>query len=176
MVIGSGVWSEMNETALILEHRAMAYAIASDFYIPGATYEDVRQEALIGLLQAVRQHNPELGPLKPFASKVIHRRLMDAVTAARRGKQRLLTESARTGMNDDHELVPVLDVLPDLDSDPVDVIGKADDFRRLRLAVRCLSPLERTSLGRLLNGVEYVGEKSIDNALQRARRKLRAAA
>lgn len=166
----------MTETELVRQHIGVAFNIASDFFIPGASFDDVRQEALIGLLQAIRSHDPELGPFRPFAAKVIHRRLMDAVTAALRGKQLPLTQSVREGRDDDHALISIIDLIPDPNSDPADRFERRQELRNVLSALRALPPLERESLAHVMAGREYVGNKRLDNAAYRARAKLKAAA
>lgn len=56
------------------------------------------------------------------------------------------------------------------------VVVARETLARMVAAVAGLSPLEREALARVANGDPYSGEKSIDNALVRARHKLRKAA
>lgn len=166
----------MTESELVSQHIGVAFKIASEFFIPGASSEDVLQEALIGLLQAIRSHNPTLGPFRPFAAKLIHRRLMDAVTAALRGKQRPLTQSVREGRDDEYKLISIVDLVADPNSDPADRFERRQELRNVLSALRALPPLEREALSHVMAGREYVGDKRIDNAVYRARAKLKAAA
>lgn len=65
-------------------HRPIAHAIARDYFIRGASREDVEQEALIALWEACRCYDRSKGTFPPFARIVIHRRLRDAVKIANR--------------------------------------------------------------------------------------------
>lgn len=159
----------MTEEQQVRRWAPLAYRIAAGFYLPGADWEDVRQEALLGLLEAVRTHDPARGELGLHAAAVIRRRLVDAVIAARRGRRLILTDAARV-----------------VDDRPAggDVFALADARDELRGRLASLSPLELGACVGSAAGFSYVeiagrlgvGVKQVDNAAQRARVKLRAAA
>lgn len=148
----------MTVPALWTKHRPIAYAIARDYFIPGADRDDVRQEALIGLWIAARAYKKEKGPFPAFARVVVQRHLKDRVKAANRPKARLLTDADRTAE------------IADRTADETDT-----QLSLLVDALPTLSELERRALAASLNG-QPITSKQQDNALQRARTKLRRAA
>lgn len=150
---------------MVEQHRLLAYRVARDYWLPGADRDDVRQIALIALWEAARCYRPGIGTFPSFAETVIRRRLCSAVRAARREKRQVLTDAARE------------DVLSRVTSneDPARTVELRDDLARLAAVMRTLSPVEREGMRRVVNELPYVGRKDLDNGVQRARRKLRAA-
>jgi RNA polymerase sporulation-specific sigma factor len=168
-----------NEAALVASHRGLAEAIASDYFIPGADREDVIQEALIGLLVAARMFDGR-GEFKAFAGMVVRRWVQTEVTRARREKRRPITEAVRTlrdpETGDDWA---ASELIEDHYSNVLDLLTGREDYARFAAAVRSLTDLERRAIAALVNEEHpHSGgtDKSLDNALQRARAKLRKAA
>lgn len=169
----------MTVPALWLEHRPLARSIARDYFLPGAEPQDVEQEALIGLWEASRDFNG-YGTFKQFAAMVIRRRLQTCVKHANREKHKPLTGAARNSWAEDGEPRPILDTLPHLHQ----VADLAEDHEQIRAVLasiaRDLTPIERQAVIGIASGLSYaeigLPFKQIDNALARARRKLRAAA
>lgn len=162
---------------LFSAHRKIAFSVAREFYLPGADREDVQQEALIGLWDAARSFRADGGSsFRNFAFIVIRRHLADCVTRANRLKQLVLTDAARVfgeDEDDDFEL-RVEDVLVE-PHDLVDLIVTAEELRGLVGKLSGLTELERAAIARVVNGLGCA-EDRMDNALQRAKRKLREAA
>lgn len=148
--------------SLFARHRAIALGIAKDYYLPGGDRDDVRQEALIALWIACRDHDPKKGPFPSFARMVVRRRLDSCVKQARRPKQLVLTDAARDDWDGP--------TLPDACTVAID----RERLRSVAAAVCTLTQLERQSLRRLLNG-EPQRDKQDENTRWRLRRKLRAA-
>lgn len=169
------------EEDLVRQWERFAYAIAHDFFLPGADVEDLKQEALVGLLGGLRAHEPNRGPLKAFLGLAIRRHMITAVKFARARKHLVLTESARRGVSDEGEELEILDTLSDPQADPHERF-----LLRMRLAAIVSGLDSLTDLERrwLLASIHEEGwshtdgqtNKSADNAVQRARRKLREAA
>jgi RNA polymerase sporulation-specific sigma factor len=164
--------------ALWLKHRRLAGQIACDYYLPGYERQDVVQEAEIALWVACRQFDGS-GEFRGFAAMVIRRRLNTCVKMANRKKHEPLNLSARVTIEEDGDVTHIADQLPCLHQ----VSDRVEDREQLRAVLRAidrdLSEFERHCVVGLACGLEYVelGEfKSVDNALQRARAKLRAAA
>jgi RNA polymerase sigma factor (sigma-70 family) len=143
--------------ALWTKHRPIALAIARDYRIPGLDPDDTRQEALVALWEATGIHDPERGPFPPLARTVIHRHLRDLLQAATRQKRTALI---------DHDAEPVA---------RDDSAGR-EQLSLLVDALPTLTELERAAVRAHLNGVPTSSSKRHDNALNRARAKLRAAA
>jgi RNA polymerase sporulation-specific sigma factor len=160
--------------ALVDRFRPMVRGMAGDRYLPGGDLDDLVQEGMIGLWHALRDHDAERGPFAPFARLCVDRRMWAAVTRANRHRHRLLQDAA-----------PVDGCLemPDLHPDPADLACAHDAIRGLGAHVRAtLSDLEQDVLALYAAGESYdaiaqvleVHRKGIDNALQRARRKVSA--
>lgn len=155
------------------DHLGLAYWIADQHYLPGGDRDDVRQEAAIALWQAVCDYQPGHGTtFKTFANLVIYRRLAAAIKNANRGKHLVLTRSARVTTDADGQPVDLVELLPGRDM--VDDIADRHELHRIRLAATRLTTRERQALGWILDGKNYRGRKDIDNAADRARRKLAA--
>lgn len=172
-------------------HAPLARAIASEFYLPGADRDDVVQEAMIALWIAAREYRPERGmSFRSFAAFVIRRRLVTALMTANAHKHRHLSE-ALSAIERDGEIVDLLEFVADEAADPARIVEDREEALRLLRIVRDeLSPTERHAVIAVANGLSYleIGEadgasatfrsdgrrryKRVENALQRARRKL----
>lgn len=151
--------------SLFVAHRHLAESEARAWFLPGADAEDVRQEALVALWEAARAFDPVLEvPFTAFARLVIRRRLRDAVRRANGGNHRILTDAVRN-----HDVPTSHD----------EVFEARAQLRALASAYQDLSPLEQRSLSAITSGrpASTVGTaRQVDNAVQRARRKLKATA
>jgi DNA-directed RNA polymerase specialized sigma24 family protein len=130
------------------------------YAVPGYEPEDLAQEARLALFQAG-------DPVGPLATVVIQRRLISLLRSATRERQRALNDSVRR--HDEHA---ALDLLPG-GRDPADVVCARDELRRRG---ETLTPSERRALVYVVAGIPYERDRRVDNAVTRARRKLRAAA
>lgn len=157
----------MNTPALFTKHRPIALAIAREWHIPGGNDDDVRQEALIALWEAARNHDPDRGPFPPHARAVIRSRLRDKLRDSRRHQQLVLTEAVR-------------DWDAPTNADTHQRLEERDHVRHLTQRITQLPLFERKCLiGVVFEGRTYKqlgNRKQVDNALQNARRKLRQAA
>jgi RNA polymerase sporulation-specific sigma factor len=170
---------------LVDEHRAMARAIAARYYAPGLDRGDLEQEALIGLQKAARDYDGSLGSsFKAFASLCIERHVMTAVKTATRQKHEPLNHGARLEqpLSEDADAGTLGDVVADTSArEPAEILITKEELEHLSDIVQeRLTELERRCLMMVADGIRYkqiastLGEteKSVDNALQRARRKL----
>lgn len=177
----------MTEDQAVREWAPYARRVAREFFLPGADHDDVEQEALIGLLDGLRDYRPELGRLQTFLHTCIRRQLITALKTARRLKHSPLTDSTRDVLTTDDDgqraLLPIVDTLEDPRADPVDILIGRDELAEFMARMETLSPLERRAVIGLANGLTYaeidggpagVKPKWVDNALTRARRKLAA--
>jgi RNA polymerase sporulation-specific sigma factor len=161
---------------LLRRHRGLLEEQARRFYLPGGDADDVLQEARIGFAQAARCYHPDHGAsFATFARLCVTRQLASAVTAARRGKHQPLNDAARGGAAD-----RAWACLPARE-DASDLALAHERLAELRAAAQGLSALERQLLAHALVGwssgetARRLGlkRKSADNALQRARSKVR---
>ncbi|MDX1511269.1 MAG: sigma-70 family RNA polymerase sigma factor, partial [Nitriliruptorales bacterium] len=144
----------------------------------------VVQEGMIGLYNAVRDFDPTNGAsFRAFADLCVTRQVLTAIKTATRLKHTLLNMSVSLDRPPDGEDSDrtVADIVPEPDSDPLDHVIENDSLRRLHRTVNeILSDLEADVLRLYVEGRSYeeIAEslgrrtKSIDNALQRIKRKV----
>jgi RNA polymerase sporulation-specific sigma factor len=168
----------MTVIQLWTKNRPIAYGIARDFYIPGADRDDVTQEALIALWVAARDYQPESGPFRSFAALVIKRRLGSCVKMAQTYKHAALSTAVRTILSEDGDRQEIAGLLPYLHQ----VTDVVEDRERLALIIAAiksdLTEFERECIVGIASGKGYLElgpYKKVDNALFRARRKLKLA-
>jgi len=162
---------------------------ASSYFLAGGDSDDLIQEGLVGLYKAVRDYRTDReSSFRNFAELCITRQIITAVKTATRNKHSPLNgyvsfASSPAGAAGDGD--PTLDeVIPGPEArDPV---IQAISSEELRCLVDCLSTalseLESRVLSLYLDGYSYeaIGErlgcdtKTVDNALQRVKRKVGA--
>ncbi len=170
--------------ALAARYAAYIRARASTFFLPsGGSAQDLAQEGLLGLYQSVRDYRPGRCGFAAFARVCIDRQILTAVKAATREKHRAINTAVPLDapIRADSALT-LADVLPGPDRhNPEHEAIRRLECRELLGSMRALlSPLEYTAAADCLAGLSYreisaqagLGQKSIDNALQRAKRKL----
>ena len=171
---------------LLNKYRAFARVKARSYFLVGADREDIVQEGMIGLYKAIRDFTPELQTsFRAFAELCVTRQIITAIKTATRQKHGPLNNYVSferpVGSDDDGERV-LGDVLPTVAiSDPADLVISAERIRALQAHFDdVLSDLETEVLRLYFEGKSYqeIAErlerhvKSIDNALQRIKRKL----
>jgi len=171
----------MTRLALFLKHRPVALAIAKGFYLPGSTEDDVRQEAMIGLWEATGTWDKEKGKFVTFARSVISNHLTDCLRVATRLRANVLTNSLREVKTEDGTLIPATELIADTRSEPH---RRCEGLEALRLMGSVqMAPFERQVLLSFLQGGTYAeihaethrSARAIDNAFQRAKKKVMAA-
>ena len=163
-------------SGLLVEHRPLALSIARDYFLPGAERKDVEQEAMIALWDAAERWDPKRGAsFKTFANLVIRRKLASVVRRANLDRHLILSHSAREARDTDGELVPILDLLPG-GRDPLDILLERERIAKLARRIARLSPLEQKAVRLAAAGYPVHEPKTLDNAYQRGKQRLRAAA
>ncbi len=171
---------------LLDRYRRFARAKARAYFLVGADSDDIEQEGMIGLFKAVRDFRPDRqSSFRAFAELCITRQVMTAIKTATRQKHQPLNRyvsisAARNGDAENERSVEVL--LSDHHVvDPADEIIQSERLIAIRRSMsELLSGLEVDVLGLYVEGRTYqeisaqLGRhvKSIDNALQRIKRKL----
>lgn len=160
----------------------MVTGISTKYFMPGADRDDMRQEAVVGLVKAIRSFDLSSDtPFVRFAALCVERGAMTAVHGSRRLKHRSLSESARVGRDADGEDCTITDLFPSPYSrDPFVVVCEKERLEALIRGSWTLTALEHASVFGIANGLPYrqiadehgIGEKSVDNASARARVKL----
>ncbi len=182
-------WQGGDEVALeqlLLRYRRFARAKARTYFLVGADADDIEQEGLIGLYKAARDFQGERGvSFRAFAELCVTRQVISAIKAATRQKHqplnRYVSISAARGGDEAAERT-VEDLLDDHSiADPADEVISREQLGAMRATVvGALSSFEVEVLRLYVEGIPYqeIGRqlgrhvKSIDNALQRIKRKL----
>jgi RNA polymerase sporulation-specific sigma factor len=173
-------------TELLAKYRGLARAKARSYFLVGADHEDIVQEGMIGLYKAVRDFNPAMSSsFRAFAELCVTRQIITAIKTATRQKHGPLNNYvsfSRPVAGDDDGDRCLGDVLPiRAICDPADLVISAERIRALQEHFdSVLSDLEAEVLRLYVDGKSYVEiaevldrhVKSIDNALQRIKRKL----
>jgi RNA polymerase sporulation-specific sigma factor len=170
---------------LIARYRHFARAKARTFFLAGSDKEDVVQEGMIGLFKSIRDFQPAQGtPFASFAELCISRQILSAIKSANRHKHYPLNSSLSLdapAYSDEEEVRSIGEMLEGSQIDPVELVVSAEEIESLRDALKAgLTDLEANVLRLYMDGRSYeeiarvLGNhvKSIDNALQRIKRKL----
>ena len=163
----------------LVRNRAKAYFLA------GADRDDIVQEGMIGLFKAVRDFDvTKQASFRGFAEICIKRQMITAVKAATRRKHAPLNSyvSLSEPVYDDNTERTLVDMLAERKSiDPEEVFLRREKAEMLTAEIESkLSNLEQTVLSLYMDGMNYQEiaveldrpPKSIDNAIQRIKRKL----
>ena len=173
------------EECLINKYKKLVKIKARSYFLIGADTEDIIQEGMIGLYKAVRNYQfKKLSSFKAFAELCITRQIITAIKSATRQKHIPLNSYIslnRPIYNEDSDRT-LLDIVDNLSiNDPQDLFLNGEKLNNLKVRIkRILSDLERDVLESYLDAKSYqeiaadLGRhvKSIDNALQRIKRKL----
>lgn len=159
--------------------EVIARQATAGYYLPGADAGDLMQEARFGVWKALKDWRPDAGAFEAFAYVCARRQVITAVKTATRNKHRPLNESlsfdAQLSSDGDNSFT-VGDLLFRWNDDPCIIVIAREAALDLLRRMRTLSAWERECLERCaIGGEEYeaVGpQKSVDNAIQRARKKL----
>ncbi|MGH9182853.1 MAG: RNA polymerase sporulation sigma factor SigH [Acidimicrobiales bacterium] len=177
---------DLAQRVLIERYRRLARAKGRGYFLVGGDAQDTEQEALIGLYKAVRDYRSgRPASFRAFAELCINRQLITAIKAATRQKHQPLNQyvsiSGVAGGDDGGERT-VADLLGrHRVTDPVDEVIAAERMASMQGAIaEMLSDLEVEVLELYVEGKSYqeIGEqlgrhaKSIDNAIQRIKRKV----
>jgi RNA polymerase sporulation-specific sigma factor len=180
---------EVQALNLLLErYRRFVRSKARGYFLVGADFEDILQEGMIGLYKAVRDFRPDReSSFRAFAELCITRQIITAIKTATRQKHQPLNQYVSlSGLRvvDDPSERSVEDLLDDHNvPDPADEVISWEAMAAMRASMaEMLSSLEVEVLRLYLEGRSYqeigveLGRhvKSIDNALQRIKRKLEA--
>lgn len=170
---------------LINKYKNFVRAKARSYFLIGADREDIIQEGMIGLYKSIRDFRGEkLASFKAFAELCITRQIITAIKTATRQKHIPLNSyiSLDKPIYDEDSDRTLLDVICGTKvSDPEELIINQEEFDDIEVKMgEILSELERQVLMLYLDGRSYHEialdlnrhVKSIDNALQRVKRKL----
>ena len=170
---------------LLSKYKNFVRSKARSYFLIGADHEDIVQEGMIGLFKAIRDYQAErLSSFRAFAELCITRQIITAIKTATRQKHVPLNSyvSLNKPIYDEESDRTLMDVIVEgRAQNPEELIIDRENLVSLRDQVdQVLSSLEQDVLNAYLDGKSYqeiadkLGRhvKSIDNALQRVKRKL----
>jgi RNA polymerase sporulation-specific sigma factor len=174
--------------ALMRRYHGFVRLKASSYFLAGGDAEDLIQEGLIGLYKAVRDFSPEKSSFRSFAELCVTRQIITAIKTATRFKHAPLNtyvSFSHTPAGQESEADCTLgDALPGPSvDDPSVCVISTEELQSLVFTLGSgLSKLEADALKLYLEGESYetmaerlgCDTKTIDNALQRVKRKVLA--
>lgn len=178
---------EVSLDFLMQKYKKMANKIVRSYFLVGAEYDDLLQEAMIGLYKAITKYNKTSGAnFQTFAYKCITRNVQTAVKTANRKKYQALNSSVSLSNQS-------IDTTSATDSDDINLyifgmvkspdekLIETESYNEIKESIKkALSTFELDVLMHFLSGKSYseiaqqlnTNSKSIDNALARIRSKL----
>lgn len=172
---------------LINKYKELVNMKVSKYYIVGAERDDIVQEGLIGLFKAIKSYkSDQQNSFKSFANMCIERQLITAIKTSNRQKHMPLNSylSLNISAYDEEEGesdTTLMDIFnTTLIEDPLDTITKKEYLQDIEKTIdKSLSDFEKKVLNKYINGKSYIQiaedldapVKSIDNAIQRIRKK-----
>lgn len=173
------------EEYLIYKYRSFVKVKTKSYFLIGGDKDDIYQEGMIGLYKAIRDFRPnKLSSFRAFAELCITRQIITAIKTATRQKHIPLNSyvSLNKPMYDEDSDRTLMDVLSTIKiSDPEELMISNEETCKIQSKMsEVLSDLEMEVLTDYLDGKSYQEiacdldrhAKSIDNALQRVKRKL----
>lgn len=169
---------------LLNKYKNFVRSKARSYFLIGADHEDIVQEGMIGLYKSIRDFQPaRLASFRSFAELCVKRQIITAIKAATRQKHVPLNSyvSLNKPLYDEESDRTLLDVIEGRVTNPEDLYISKEDLKNIQSQMdQLLSDLERQVLEAFMDGKSYqeIAEmlgrhvKSIDNALQRVKRKL----
>ena len=170
---------------IIKKYKNFVKAKAKSYFLIGADKEDIIQEGMIGLYKAVRDFDAsKTNSFKGFADICITRQIITAIKTANRQKHIPLNSyiSLNKPVYDEESERTLLDIIAtSIVTDPEELIISKEELKHIESKMNeLLSDLELQVVEYYLNGksYQYIADKlkrdvkSIDNALQRVKRKL----
>ena len=170
---------------LMMKYKNFVRSKARSYFLIGADHEDIVQEGMIGLFKAIRDFKPDkLTSFRAFAELCVTRQIITAIKTATRQKHIPLNSyvSLNRPIYDEESDRTLMDVLSEVQmAGPEELLISQEDYSSVENRIsEVLSDLEMEVLNAYLEGKSYqeiaqdLGRhvKSIDNALQRVKRKL----
>lgn len=177
--------NELAQDYLLHKYKNFVRAKARSYFLIGAEREDIIQEGMIGLYKAIRDFkNDKQASFRAFAELCVTRQIITAIKTATRQKHIPLNSyvSLNKPIYEEDSDRTLLDVISGVKvANPEDMIISREEFDDIENKMNdILSNLEWQVLMSYLDGKSYQEialelnrhVKSIDNALQRVKRKL----
>jgi RNA polymerase sporulation-specific sigma factor len=157
---------------LLLRHFGLVRGLARGFFLVGGETEDLIQEGMIGLYNAIEDYKDTGKSFKNLAYLCVSRRIIDAVKASARRKNNPLNGGVSMEVEEEWA---------DASLSPEELLIINDDRREFRQKMSgVLSDFEFKVTTMYMDGMSYAeichatgkGEKSVENAIQRSKKKL----
>lgn len=170
---------------LLGKYKELVYMKSSKYFIIGAERDDIFQEGMIGLYKAIQSFKEDKqNSFKTFANMCIERQLITAIKTSNRQKHMPLNSylSLNTSSYEEEDgEKTLLNVLNNkMAEDPLDTLTKKEYYSNVENAIdKSLSDFEKQVLKKFIKGDSYIKiaqdlespVKSVDNAIQRIRKK-----
>ncbi|MBQ9198382.1 MAG: RNA polymerase sporulation sigma factor SigH [Clostridia bacterium] len=169
---------------LLDKYKNFVRARARSYFLVGADHEDIVQEGMIGLYKSIRDYKPDKqSSFRAFAELCVKRQIITAIKTATRQKHVPLNSyvSLNKPLYGEESDRTLLDVIEGRVTNPEELFIGQEDVSHIQDQIgTVLSDLEQQVLDAFLDGKSYQEiavmlnrhVKSIDNALQRVKRKL----
>ncbi len=171
----------MASETLVKRYSRLVKTCARPYFLMGADAEDLFQEGMLGLMQAMRDYDETTGvPFSAYARICVTRKVYSAVRSALAHKHEPLNNSVSFDRPLFEDLVEPRDPVAGAAHDPESlVIGNEERKELVSRLYKLLSEFEAKVLSLYLEGYSYemmsqkLGKpvKSVDNAIQRIKRK-----
>ena len=186
LVVAARMGNDIALEFLLNKYKNFVRLKARAYFLIGADWDDLVQEGMIGLYKAIRDYREDKrSPFRSFAELCITRQIITAIKTATRQKHLPLNQyvslNSPVYFKDDSDRM-LMDLLSGIEiSDPVDLVISGEELQSMRTSFgKILSDLEAQVLKLYIDGKSYqeiANElnrqvKSIDNALQRVKRKV----
>lgn len=169
---------------MLNKYKNFVKSKARTYFLIGAEKSDIVQEGMIGLYKAIKDYNPQSGAsFRSFADLCITRQIITAIKTATRQKHMPLNSYISLNKNtDDESDTAMIDSISEsrhLDPEEIMINKERMSFIESKLS-SSLSTYETNVLRGYIAGKNYAeisaelgkSEKSIDNALQRIKKKI----
>ncbi|WKY45407.1 sigma-70 family RNA polymerase sigma factor [Eubacteriaceae bacterium ES2] len=169
---------------LLKKYRKIVSIRARSYYLIGSDYEDLIQEGMIGLLKAIWDYEPQRKvKFDTFAGLCVERQIQTAVTSANRLKHQILNQSvsiySSLSKEENFEIIEYLEAGSNTNPE-ASLVNDEALIQLLQMIKKELSDFEKKILGLYIDGESYseiaaaldCNVKSVDNALQRIRKKI----
>ena len=186
-------WNDGNEYAfnvLLERYKPMMRSVARKYFLIGADNDDLIQEGMIGFYKSIMSFDENKNiDFLPFARMCVERQIITAVKNAGRKKHKPLNEYISTsGVSDDKSENSQSDLLLGAGAsvqdaaDPEEIMLQSEKISIVYKEIESrLSNFERKVLDLFISGMTYQEmaaslnkpEKSVDNAIQRIKKKLK---
>ena len=168
--------NRLAEEVLAARYHRLVRSCARPYFLAGGDSEDLLQEGMVGLIKAMREYDPhQAASFCTFAEVCIRRRLYSVLKSASSGKHQPLNQAIPLNPSFFDVSLAFAQVDPE-----VLLIDREKTAGLLEYTCKQLSAFEAEILGYYLDGftcreiAETVGKppKSVENAVQRIRRKI----